>query len=160
MAASLEGARREITGLLADPPPGARLADRAVRAVGRVVGHDGYCLFGVDPTTGLRSVMFSRHGLTVPTEVLLANETVERDANRYVDLVRAAVPVGVLSPAATPRSRRLHEILPADGYRSELPAGPHHLGPLLGGVVAVPWRRWPALRRPGRRDTHSSWRPG
>ena len=33
MAASLGGARRKITGLLDDPPPGARLADRAVRAV-------------------------------------------------------------------------------------------------------------------------------
>ena len=89
MAASLEGARREIAGLLGDPPPGALLADGAVRALGRVVGHDGYCLFGVDPATGLRSVMFSRHGLTVPTEVLLHNETVDRDANRYLDLARA-----------------------------------------------------------------------
>jgi hypothetical protein len=35
--------------------------------------------------------MFSRHGLTVPTEVLLHNETVDRDANRYVDLARAPV---------------------------------------------------------------------
>ena len=92
----------------------------AVRALGRVVGHDGYCLFGVDPATGLRSVMFSRHGLTVPTEVLLHNETVDRDANRYVDLARAPVPVAALTPQDTPRSRRLHEILPADGYRSEL----------------------------------------
>jgi DNA-binding CsgD family transcriptional regulator len=120
MAACLERARCEIAGLLDDPPPGARLADRAVLAVGRVVGHDGYCLFGVDPTTGLRSVMFSRHGLSVPTEVLMRNETVDRDANRYVDLARAAVPVGVLSRVATPRSSRLHEILPGDGYHSEL----------------------------------------
>lgn len=120
MGASLEAARREIAGLLADPPSGALLADGAVRALGRVVGHDGYCLFGVDPATGLRSVMFSRHGLTIPTEVLLHNETVEQDANRYVDLVRSPVPAGVLSPVATPRSSRLHEILPADGYSTEL----------------------------------------
>jgi DNA-binding CsgD family transcriptional regulator len=120
MGASLDGARREIAGLLGDPPPGALLADRAVRALGRVVGHDGYCLFGVDPTTGLRSVMFSRHGLTVPSEVLLHNETVERDANRYVDLARAPAPVGTLTPTGTPRSRRLHELLPHDGYRGEL----------------------------------------
>jgi hypothetical protein len=43
---------REIAGLLGDPPPGALLADGAVRALGRVVGHDGYCLFGVDPRPG------------------------------------------------------------------------------------------------------------
>src|ERR1700752_2738618 len=134
MRLSVEGARREIAGLLGDPPPGALLADGAVRALGRVFGHDGDCLFGVDPATGLRSVMFSRNGLTAPTEVLLHNETVDKDANRYVDLARAAVPVGALTAHATPRSRRLHEILPNDGYRSELRCAlvtPHpYWGPL------------------------------
>jgi DNA-binding CsgD family transcriptional regulator len=134
MGASLEAARREIASLLADPPPGALLADRAVRALGRVVGHDGYCLFGVDPATGLRSVMFSRHGLTVSTEVLLHNETVEHDDNRYVDLVRSPVPAGVLSPASTPRSTRLHDILPADGYTTELRL-----------ALTTPGRYWGAL---------------
>ncbi len=134
MGASVEGARREIASLLADPPVGALLADGAVRALGRVVGHDGYCLFGVDPDTGLRSVMFSRHGLTIPTEVLLQNETVEPDANRYVDLVRSPVPAGVLSPVATPRSSRLHDILPADGYTTELRL-----------ALTTPGRYWGAL---------------
>ena len=134
MGPSVEGARREIAGLLADPPPGAHLADGCVRALGRVVGHDGYCLFGVDPRTGLRSVMFSRHGLTIPTEVLMHNETVERDANRYVDLLRSPVPVGVLSPVATPRSSRLHEILAADGYTAELRL-----------ALTTPGRYWGAL---------------
>ena len=140
---SLEAARREIAGLLADPPPGALLADAAVEALGRVVGHDGYCLFGVDPATGLRSVMFSRHGLTVPTEVLLRNETVEPDANRYADLARAAVPAGVLSPFDTPGSSRLHEILPNDGYRSELRL-----------ALTTPGRYWGALSL-FRSDRHS-----
>ncbi len=69
------------------------------------------------------------------------NETVEHDANRYVDLLRAAVPAGVLSPAATPRSSRLHEILPADGYTTELRL-----------ALTTPGRYWGALslfrRRP------------
>ncbi len=134
MGASLEGARREIARLLADPPPGALLADGAVRALGRVVGHEGYCLFGVDPATGLRSVMFSRHGLTTPTEVLVHNETVERDANRYVDLRSSPVPVGVLSPVTTPRSTRLRDILPGDGYTSELRL-----------ALTTPGRYWGAL---------------
>ena len=120
MRSSVEAARQEISGLIADPPPGGLLADAAIAALGELVGHDGYCLFGVDPVTGLRSVMFARHGLTAPTEVLLHNETAEQDANRYADLVRAAVPVGVLSPTRTRDSRRLHEILPADGYGGEL----------------------------------------
>ncbi len=142
MEASLAGARREIASLLADPPPGAFLADGCIRALGRVVGHDGYCLFGVDPATGLRSVMFARNGLTVPTEVLLHNETVEHDANRYVDLLRSPVPVGVLSPVATPRSTRLHDILPSNGYTSELRL-----------ALTTPGRYWGALSlfRDGRR---------
>jgi DNA-binding CsgD family transcriptional regulator len=134
MGASVEAAPREIASLLADPPPGAHLADAALAAFGRVVGHDGYCLFGVDPATGLRSVMFSRHGLTAPTEVLLHNETVEQDANRYVDLVRAAVPAGVLSSTSTPRSQRLREILPVDGFVSELRL-----------ALTTPGRYWGAL---------------
>jgi hypothetical protein len=73
MTVTVGTARRDIAGLLADPPPGALLPDAAVHALGRVVGHDGYCLFGVDPATGLRSVMFSRHGLSASTDVLLHN---------------------------------------------------------------------------------------
>src|SRR5919107_1880030 len=120
METSFEAVRRQVADLLVDPPAGALLVDEAVRDVGQVLGHDGYCLFGVDPATGLRSVMFSRHGLAVPTEVLLHNETVEHDANRYVDLARSPVPAGVLSRVATPRSARLHDILPAGAYSSEL----------------------------------------
>jgi DNA-binding CsgD family transcriptional regulator len=122
MTASVESARREIARLVDDPPPGPWLVDAAVTALGRLIGHDGYCLFGVDPATGLRSVMFSRHGLTVPTERLMHNETVEPDANRYADLLAAPVKAGILTARRTPHSARLHEILPVDGYRSELRA--------------------------------------
>lgn len=120
MAVTADAVRQDIQGLVADPPPGPLLADAAVSALGRLVGHDGYCLFGVDPTSGLRAVMFSRHGLSTPTEWLLHNETVERDANRYADLAAGPVRAGILTPRAAPRSPRLHEILPLDGYRSEL----------------------------------------
>ena len=138
MGASLEGARREIARLLGDPPAGALLADGAVRALGRVVGHDGYCLFGVDPATGLRSVMFSRHGLTVPTEVLLHNETVDRDANRYADLARAPVPAAALRPHDNPQQPPAARDPPERRLPQRAPAGPGHAGPLLGRAVAVP----------------------
>src|SRR5688572_15522057 len=98
MTATVKAARGEIQGLVADPPPGPWLVDAALTALGRVIGHDGYCLFGVDPASHLRSVMFSRHGLTVPTERLLHNESVEADGNRYVDLLSAPVKAGILTP--------------------------------------------------------------
>ncbi len=90
-------------------------------AVALAVGFDGYCLFGVDPLTQLRSVMFSRHGLEVSTDRLIHNETVEHDVNRYEDLIGRPVKAGTLScgPKA-PSSPRLHEILRPEGYSSEL----------------------------------------
>ena len=86
MAARLTAARSGILQQMQDPPQGAWFAESAMAAVAQAIGFDGYCLFGVDPLTGIRSVMFSRHGLTAGTERLLHNETVESDANRYEQL--------------------------------------------------------------------------
>jgi DNA-binding CsgD family transcriptional regulator len=93
-----------------------------MRSVNGTVGFDGYYLFAVDPITGLRSAMFAEHGLTVPTERLVHNETVEHDVNRYAELVRRPSHVGVLAmrTAPEPQSPRLHEILRPQGYLSEL----------------------------------------
>ena len=91
-------------------------------AFARAVGFDGYCLFAVDPLTGLRTMMFGRHGLQVPTARLVHNETVEHDVNRYTDLISSQRMVGILALGgpSEPRSPRLHEILRPEGYRSEL----------------------------------------
>jgi DNA-binding CsgD family transcriptional regulator len=122
MAAGLAAAREGLLEQARDPLPGAAFADAAMDAVARAIGFDGYCLFGVDPITGLRTVMFSRHGLSVSSERLVANETVEHDLNRYADLVAGRTKAGVLAAtsASAPLSPRLHEILRPDGYTSEL----------------------------------------
>jgi DNA-binding CsgD family transcriptional regulator len=121
MATGVAAARDGLLDVIRDPLPGASFADAAMDAVGLAIGFDGYCLFGVDPLTGLRSVMFSRHGLTVSTERLVANETVEQDQNRYAELVAGPVKAGVLAAGrASARSPRLHEILRPEGYTSEL----------------------------------------
>jgi len=118
----LGAARAAIVHHTVEPPPGAGFGDGLMSALGKAVGYDGYCLFGVDPVTGLSSVMFSRDGLEVVTERLVRNETVERDANRYQDLIGNSRHVGTLSAgtAAEPRSNRLHEMLRPQGYGSEL----------------------------------------
>jgi DNA-binding CsgD family transcriptional regulator len=122
MVARLTVARDGILQQVQDPLPGAWFAEGAMTAMAKAIGFDGYCLFGVDPLTGIRSVMFARHGLTTATAQLLHNETVEHDANRYEDLVTSSrhtgvparhEPDGALSP-------RLHDILRPDGYDSEL----------------------------------------
>jgi hypothetical protein len=78
----------------------ADFADEALTAVAAVLPHDGYCLFGVDPVSGLRSFMLSRHGLDGVVARLAHNETRERDVNRYVELARGRMPAGILGGSA------------------------------------------------------------
>jgi DNA-binding CsgD family transcriptional regulator len=122
VAADVRAARERVLEQALRPLPGAWFAEGVMDAVGGAVGFDGYCLFGVDPLSRLRSVMFSRHGLQAPSRRLVENETVEVDVNRYVDLVEGPRHVGVMGPpgAHAPRSPRLHEILRPEGYTSEL----------------------------------------
>jgi DNA-binding CsgD family transcriptional regulator len=92
--------------------------------VHRLVPFDGYCLFGVDPQSGLRTFMYGRDSLDGVAARLAHNETYERDVNRYADLAVAARPVGVLSRGIADirasRSPRLHEILRPAGFGTEL----------------------------------------
>ncbi|MDP9221117.1 MAG: GAF domain-containing protein, partial [Actinomycetota bacterium] len=122
MATSLQTARAELFGQVRDPTAGAWFAEAAMSAVARVIGFDGWCLFAVDPLTGIRTVMFSRGALQCAQERMVHNETVEQDANRYADLATGPRPVGVLATSvrAQPRSPRLHDILVPEGFRSEL----------------------------------------
>jgi DNA-binding CsgD family transcriptional regulator len=122
MATSLQTARAQLLGQVRDPTAGAWFAEAAMSAVSRVIGFDGWCLFAVDPLTGIRTVMFSRDALQCAQERMVHNETVEQDANRYADLVTGPRPVGVLAKRVwpEPRSPRLHDILVPEGFRSEL----------------------------------------
>ncbi len=122
MATSLQTARAELFGQVRDPTAGAWFAEAAMSAVARVIGFDGWCLFAVDPLTGIRTVMFSHHALQCAQERMVYNETVEQDAHRYADLVAGPRPVGILAKGVwpEPRSPRLNDILVPEGFRSEL----------------------------------------
>ena len=99
----------------------ADFADETLASVATVLPHDGYCIFGVDPASGLRSYMLSRNGLDGVSGRLAYNETRERDVNRYTELARRSVPAGILGGSARePPSPRLHDILHPAGFRSEL----------------------------------------
>jgi DNA-binding CsgD family transcriptional regulator/PAS domain-containing protein len=122
MWAEVRTAREGVLAEVRAPSPGPWFADGVMTALGRAIGFDGFCLFGVDPLTRLRSVMFSRNSLSASAEQLYRNETVEPDANRYVDLASSPMSAGVLSAvgAVEPQSERLHEMLRPDGFFSEL----------------------------------------
>jgi len=99
----------------------ADFADETLASVATVLPHDGYCIFGVDPASGLRAFMLSRNGLDGVSGRLAYNETRERDVNRYAELARCSVPAGILGGSARePPSPRLHDILHPAGFRSEL----------------------------------------
>jgi DNA-binding CsgD family transcriptional regulator len=122
MWAEVRTAREGVLAEVREPSPGPRFADGVMAALGRAVGYDGYCLFGVDPVSQLRSVMFSINSLSTSAVRLYRNETVDHDANRYMDLARERMRAGVLAigGAAEPRSPRLHDMLRPDGFISEL----------------------------------------
>jgi DNA-binding CsgD family transcriptional regulator len=113
----------QVAELARDAPP-TDFADGLGSAVHRLVPFDGYCLFGVDPHSGLRTFMYARNSLDGVAARLAHNETNEHDVNRYADLAAAGCPAGVLSRAsadsAATRSPRLNEILRPAGFGSEL----------------------------------------
>lgn len=137
MSATLRIARAELIEQARRPAPGDAFGEQVLSAVRRMVPFDGYCLIGLDPCTGMRSFMFSRNGLDGMAARLAMNEAVEHDAHRYLDLARAAVPVGVLN--VTERSRlpspRLHEILRPAGFSSELRLVLRGSGRVWGALV-------------------------
>jgi DNA-binding CsgD family transcriptional regulator len=115
MAAKMRAAHR----LLAQPE--VPFTQSVGRAVNRAVGFDGFCLFAVDPLTGLRCAMFSEHGLTVSSARLMRNETVDNDVNRYANLIHRPGHTGLLKlGAGAPTSPRLNDMLLPQGYSSEL----------------------------------------
>ena len=100
------------------------------------VPFDGYCLFGTDPLSGVRTFMYSRHGLDGVAEQLTYNEFVEVDANRYRDLSTAPRPIGVMSRADRRgrRSPRMHDLLRPTGFGSELRLVLRSGGWVYGGI--------------------------
>jgi DNA-binding CsgD family transcriptional regulator len=122
MANPVLAARAALASEARRPGSGHQFAGAVMAAVGRVVGFDGYCLIGLDPVTGLRSTMFSRHGLDGVAERLAYNETVEVDVNKYAELAGSPRPVGLLGGRRGHRtySPRLEDIMRPAGFSSEL----------------------------------------
>jgi len=87
-----------------------------------VVPHEGYCLIGFDPISGLRTFQTARNTLVGDPRRLVHNETVEHDLHRFTDLARRGTPVGTLGGGGPgeARSPRLHEIIAEQGFSREL----------------------------------------
>jgi DNA-binding CsgD family transcriptional regulator len=122
----------------ADLPVG-ELGEELSAALRRVVPHEGYCLIGFDPVSGLRVFIAARNGLVNSFERLIHNETVEHDLHRYADLAHRPDPIGTLGGGGPgeARSPRLHEILPEHGFSRELRLALRGHGILWGALVLM-----------------------
>lgn len=114
-------ARATLATLVGEPVEAAELSAAVETNVRRVIGFDGWCLFGMDATTGLRVAQFGGRGTDFTTD-LARNEALMTDVNGFRQLSRQPVPAGWLS-AQHPRARqsfRFHETIRPSGFHSEL----------------------------------------
>lgn len=134
-----------MTALAHADLPLAELGTELSAALRGLIPHEGYCLIGFDPISGLRSFATSRDGLTGAGVRLLHNETVEHDLHRFTDLARRADPVGRLGGGVPgeARSPRLHDILRPQGFSGELRLALRGGGTLWGALVLIREHRRP-----------------
>ena len=137
MASSTGQVHRQVTALAAADLPVPELGAELSAALGGLVPHEGYCLIGFDPVSGLRAFQTGRDALGAHGARLVRNETVEHDLHRFTDLARRADPVGTLGIPGEARSPRLHEILRPQGFSSELRLALRGGGTLWGALVLL-----------------------
>jgi len=133
---ALTDAQAALTGLAGQPVEAAEFSSQVSAALERTLPFDGWCMFGVDPHTGLRTLQFGGRG-TERTAEMASNEALMNDVNKYADLALAPVAAGWLSldhPEAR-RSFRLHEILLPQGFYSEVRLALRDHGRLWGALV-------------------------
>lgn len=149
MGDRMASVEREVTANCSASWPPAEFAASLSEALRAVVPHEGYCLFGFDPLTGLTSFHTSRNGYRETLRDcnrLWQNEQLENDLNRFSSLATGPSPVGVLGtddPVERTSARR-HEIMPLAGYGSEMRVALVAGKTLWGALVLVRERR----RRP------------
>jgi DNA-binding CsgD family transcriptional regulator len=176
MIRSAADARQAIDRLVGEPLDAAEFSHAVGVAVRQVIEYDGWCLFGMDPQTGLRTAQFGGRG-TDYTADLARNEALMTDVNRFGQLAEAPTPAGWLSrdhPEAD-HSFRFHEVILPSGFHSELrfllrdrgrvwggltlfsenkaqPLGEHHIRRLepLAESLTLAMRAWPGRDVPRR----------
>ncbi len=132
----MAAAHAALTTLFGQDVEAAEFSSRVGSALRQVLTFDGWCLFGVDPDTGIRTSQFGGRG-TENTVDMARNEALMTDVNRYRELATAPMPFGVLD-VDHPRARhsfRLHEVLLPQGFHSELRLALRDRGRMWGGMT-------------------------
>jgi DNA-binding CsgD family transcriptional regulator len=139
MASSAAQARDHVMALAQADLPVVEMGEELSAALGCLVPHEGYCLIGFDPISGLRTFHTDRNTLVGDPARLVHNETVEHDLHRFTDLARRGTPIGTLGGGGPgeARSPRLHEILAEQGFSRELRLALRGHGILWGALVLL-----------------------
>lgn len=139
MVSSAAQARHHVSALAQADLPLHELGAELSAALDGVVPHEGYCLIGFDPISGLRTFHTDRNTLMGDPARIVHNETVEHDLHRFTDLARRVNPLGRLGGggAGEAGSPRLHEILPEQGFSRELRLALRSGSTLWGALVLL-----------------------
>ncbi|GAB1689774.1 hypothetical protein KRM28CT15_15770 [Krasilnikovia sp. M28-CT-15] len=130
-----------IRALATSPPAtvaefGAGLAHQ----VGRLLPHDGYQVRGLDPCTGVGCLVVAEGGYGPASYRRLdLNEYGGQDLHSLASLVGGDRRVGVLGTGALEerRSERLHDIMAAEGFGSEMRVALTHAGVTWGTLTLL-----------------------
>lgn len=136
MASTVTDVQQELGALAGRSVEASEFSDHVATAIRHVLPYDGWCLFGLDPDSGLRTVQFGGRG-TEHTAEMAHNEASMTDVNRYRELFASEQPAGWLS-TGHPQARhsfRLHEILLPQGMSSEIRLALREDGRLWGGLT-------------------------
>jgi DNA-binding CsgD family transcriptional regulator len=145
MASSSWQVHRQVTALAAADLPLQELGVELSATLHELVPHEGYCLIGFDPVSGLRAFQTSRDALSKDAARLVYNETAEHDLHRFTDLACRPDPVGTLGGGGPgeAQSPRLHEMLRPQGFSGELRLALRGGGTLWGALVLLREHRRP-----------------
>lgn len=113
------------------------LGSELSRQVGLVVPHDGYLLAGLDPVTGVGCFVAMEHCLSPDSRRRMDIEDALGRGQRPFRGPGSVVVCGSGSPDRRPRMRRLHKIIAADGFDSEMCIALTHGGVPLGALVLL-----------------------
>ncbi len=116
------------------------------RELGRLVPHDGYMLLGLDPLTGIGCLTVTEQCYSRASyRQLEIGEYLGNDLHSMSSLVIGPSPVGMLG-TGSPEERhsvRLHEIMAAEGFGSEMR--------MVFTLAGVTWGGMTLVRERGRR---------
>ncbi|WP_225881880.1 helix-turn-helix transcriptional regulator [Streptomyces aureocirculatus] len=140
-AGAVDSVCRAVPDVAARVGGAAELGDELSRQVGRVVPHDGYLLTGFDPVTGARCFLSCANSYDSGARRRMDSEdALGRTRSPVAELVDGAFPVVVLGAGAwdeRPETRRLHRLMAADSYGSEMCVALVHRGIARGALVLL-----------------------